>query len=99
MPTELQLPEGSFRWAVDGLIIFVYLSVTVAAGLMVRRYVKGVEDFLVAGRKVNLHLGIASLAATEFGIATCIGNAQLGFKYGFAGITPGIALFAAMYIV
>ncbi len=57
------------------------------------------DDFLVAGRNVNLYLGIASLSATEFGIATCMANAELGFKYGFAGITPGIALAIAMFIV
>lgn len=44
-------------------------------------------------------MGIASLSATEFGIATCMANAELGFKYGFAGITPGIALAIAMFIV
>lgn len=93
------LPLAAFNWAVDGSIILIYLAGTVFAGLMVRRYVRKVDDFLVAGRQVNLHLGIASLAATEFGIATCMGNAQLGFNYGFAGITPGIALALAMYIV
>jgi len=49
--------------------------------------------------KVDLHLGIASLAATEFGIVTCMANAQLGYNYGFSGITPGIAFAIAMFIV
>ena len=66
---------------------------------MVRKYVQSVNDYLVAGRQVDVYLGIASLAATEFGIVTCMANAELGYKYGFAGLTPGIALFAAMFIV
>lgn len=85
--------------ALDGVIVLLYTLVAVGLGLWMRKYVKGVDDFLVAGRKVDLHLGIASLAATEFGIVTCMANAELGYKYGFAGITPGIALFLAMYIV
>lgn len=83
----------------DTSIVLVYIAGTVMAGLMVRKYVLNVDDFLLAGRSVNLYLGIASLSATEFGIATCMANAELGFKYGFAGITPGIALAAAMMIV
>ena len=58
----------------------MYLIDTITAGLWVRKLVTGVDDFLVAGRILNLYLGIASLAATEFGIATCMANAELGFK-------------------
>ena len=50
------------------------------AGLMVRKYVGKVEHFLVAGREMNVYLGIASLAATEFGIVTCMYTAQNGYK-------------------
>ena len=67
--------------------------------MWVRKFIRNVDDFLVAGRNVNLYLGIASLSATEFGIATCMANAELGFKYGFTGITPGIALAVAMFVV
>ncbi len=91
--------ESNFNWYLDGAILLCYIAGTLAAGLMVRRYVKGVDDYLLAGRKVDLYLGIASLAATEFGIVTCMANAELGYKYGFAGTTPGIALFGAMYII
>ena len=89
----------NFNVWVDGTLVLLYLVGTITAGLRVRRYVRNVSDFLVAGRSVDLYLGIASLAATEFGIATCMANAELGFRYGFAGITPGIALALAMFIV
>ena len=49
-----------------------------------------VEHFLVAGREMNVYLGIASLAATEFGIVTCMYTAQNGYEKGFAGAIPGI---------
>src|SRR4029453_2543293 len=58
-----------------------------------------VDDFLVAGREMDVNLGIASLAATEFGIVTCVYTAQAGYRYGFAGATPGILQAAAVRLV
>src|SRR4029450_12134783 len=88
-----------FNWAVDGTIVGVYLLATMVAGLYVRKYVGNVEHFLVAGREMDVHLGIASLAATEFGIVTCMFTAQNGYEKGFAGTTPGILMALAMFVV
>ena len=88
-----------FSWLVDGSIVGLYLAVTMTAGLLVRRYVGKVEHFLVAGREMNVFLGIASLAATEFGIVTCMYTAQAGYEHGFAGATPGILQALAMLII
>ena len=84
---------------VDWLIIVVYLVGCMAAGIWMRRYVRGVEDFAVAGREMDLNLGIASLAATELGLVTVMYTAQLGFTHGFAGATIGVLMAAAMYFV
>jgi SSS family solute:Na+ symporter len=89
----------NFNWFLDGSIVGVYLLVTMCAGLAVRKYVGKVEDFLVAGREMNLHLGIASLAATEFGVVTCMYTAQNAYDKGFAGMTPGILMALAMFFV
>jgi solute:Na+ symporter, SSS family len=86
----------NFNWLLDGGIVGVYLLVTMVAGLMVRKYVGKVEHFLVAGREMDVYLGIASLAATEFGIVTCMYTAQNGYEKGFAGATPGILMALAM---
>src|SRR5688572_27517634 len=83
----------------DGSIVGLYLLVTMVAGVMVRKYVGRVEDFLIAGREMDVYLGIASLAATEFGIVTCMYTAQNGFDKGFAGATPGILMALAMLVV
>jgi solute:Na+ symporter, SSS family len=83
----------------DGGIVGVYLIGCMIAGIMARKYVGKVEQFLVAGREMNLYLGIASLAATEFGIVTCMYSAELGYNYGFAGATPGIAMCLAALLV
>src|SRR4030042_769801 len=83
----------------DGSIIGIYLLITMIAGVAIRRCDRRVEDFIVAGREMNVYLGIASLAATEFGIVTCMYAAQNGFDKGFAGAVPGLLTFAAMFLV
>jgi SSS family solute:Na+ symporter len=88
----------NFSW-IDGSIVGAYLLATMAAGLSVRKYVGKVEHFLVAGREMDVYLGVASLAATEFGIVTCMYTAQLGYDHGFAGAVPGLVEAAAMFAV
>lgn len=97
-PRTLGRPMTNFSF-LDGSIVGIYLAVVMAAGVFVRRYVGKVEHFLVAGREMNLYLGIASMAATEFGIVTCMYTAQLGYEAGFAGATPGVLYAAAMLFV
>jgi SSS family solute:Na+ symporter len=87
-----------FTW-IDGSIVGMYLLATMVAGIMVRKYVARVDDFLVAGREMNVYLGIASLAATEFGIVTCMYSAQAGYTRGFAGSIPGICNAIAMFVI
>jgi solute:Na+ symporter, SSS family len=89
---------GNFSF-LDGSIVGLYILGTMIAGIMVRKYVGKVEDFLLAGREMNVYLGIASLAATEFGVVTCMYTAQNGYDLGFAGATPGIILAIAMAVV
>lgn len=42
---------------------------------------------------------MASLAATEFGIVTCMAAAQLGYRYGFSGAIVGLLLCISMFLV
>lgn len=84
---------------VDYAIIVVYLAGCVAAGVWMRRYIRNVEDFAVAGREMDLNLGIASLAATEVGIVTVMYAAELGFNHGFAGAMPGVFGCLAMLLI
>lgn len=83
----------------DWLIIIAYLAGCLAAGLAMRRYVRGVEDFAVAGREMNVNLGIASLAATEMGLVTIMYTAQLGFEKGLAGAMIGVLMALAFWII
>ena len=83
----------------DWIIIIAYLVGCLAAGLSMRRYVRGVEDFAVAGREMNVNLGIASLAATEMGLVTIMYTAQLGFEKGLAGAMIGVLMALAFWII
>ncbi|MEW5976812.1 MAG: sodium:solute symporter family protein [Acidobacteriota bacterium] len=89
---------NGFGW-LDWSIVSLYLAGTMFAGLAMRRYVGKVEHFIVAGREMDVYLGVASLAATEFGIITAMYTAELGYKNGFAGATPGILMAIAMAAV
>ncbi len=84
---------------VDWIIITVYLAGCLAAGLWMRKFVRGVQDFAVAGREMDVNLGIASLAATELGLVTIMYTAQLGYEKGFAGAMIGVIICAAVWIV
>jgi len=88
-----------FSWWVDGSIVGLYLLATMTVGIVVRKYVSKVDHFLVAGREMNVFLGIASLAATEFGIVTCMYTAQNGYEKGFAGAIPGLCQAVAMFFI
>ncbi len=83
----------------DGSIVGLYLLATMLAGIMVRKYIGKVEHFLIAGREMNVYLGIASLAATEFGVVTCMYTAQNGYEMGFSGAVPGLLMALAMLFV
>lgn len=78
-----------FTW-IDGLIIILYLSSTIVIGLVARRYISNISDFLVAGRGMNIYLGIAALSASELGLVTVMYHAQMGYVGGFPVFTLGI---------
>jgi solute:Na+ symporter, SSS family len=85
--------------AIDWIIIAIYLAGCVGAGIRTRRYVRDLNDFALAGRQVDVNLGVASLAATEIGIVTVMYTGEMGFKSGLAGAAPGVLLCLAMLMV
>jgi SSS family solute:Na+ symporter len=84
---------------IDWVIIAIYLAACVGAGIGTRRYVRDMDDFELAGRQVDVNLGVASLAATEIGIVTVMYSGEMGFKSGLAGAAPGVLMSLAMLIV
>ena len=84
---------------IDWIIIVGYVIGCLSAGLWMRRFIRGVDDFTIAGREVHVNLGIASLAATEMGLVTVMYTAQLGYEKGFAGEIIGVIMAVAFLFV
>ena len=83
--------------SLDWAIVAVYLLISVAIGLMVKRYVTNMAEYVSAGRTVGTCLGIATMTGTELGLVTVMYSAQKGFKGGFAAfhiaVVAGIVTF------
>ena len=68
--------------SVDYAILGVYFAFVLGIGWIVRRYVKGSEDFFLAGRSIPAWIcGLAFLSA-NLGAQEVIGMAASGAKYG-----------------
>lgn len=74
----------------DWLIVAVYLTVCVAAGLSVKRFVATMGDYVVAGRSLDSFLSIATMLGSEIGLVTVMYAAQKGFTSGFASFSIGL---------
>ena len=93
-----QMPASNFS-TLDWLIVAVYLSGTVAIGLYANRYIRGMSDFLVAGRTLRTRLGVATMIGSELGLVTAMYSAQKGFSGGFAAFHIGLLAGLACLIV
>ncbi len=83
----------------DWLILIVYLGMTVFVGVRAKKYVENMEGYFVAGRKVKVALGSATLIATEIGIVTFMYMGQLGYVSGFSCFILGIIGAMAYFVI
>lgn len=84
---------------IDWIIVVVYLAASLIIGVIGKRYVGSITDYLVAGRELGPYVGIATLAATEIGTITFMYYAELGYKYGFAAFAAAVISGVVMIIV
>ena len=75
---------------IDIAIVLVYIGGTIFIGLLSRTAIKSVADFLVAGRTLNVQMGVATYVATGLGLVTVMYFAEEGFKNGFAPFLVGV---------
>lgn len=85
--------------AIDWIIVIGYLLASLLIGVLAKRFVGNLTDFLVAGRELGLHIGIATLAATEIGTITFMYFAELGYKAGFAAFCTAAISGLVMIVV
>jgi SSS family solute:Na+ symporter len=75
---------------VDWWIVGIYMLIATIPGFLCRKYIKGQDDFLIAGRSLNIWLATATLTATEMGLITVMYMAQMGFQNGFSAMIVGV---------
>ncbi len=93
------MPNSLNFHALDWVILSLYLVVTVYVGIRAKKYVENMEGYFVAGRRVKVALGSATLIATEIGIVTFMYFGELGYVTGFAGFFLGLVGFMAYIII
>jgi SSS family solute:Na+ symporter len=75
------------------------MAASLVIGILARRKVRDLDDFLVAGRKLRSVLGVATLASTEMGLVTIIYFSQEAYSNGFVAIIAGVIAAATMWLV
>jgi SSS family solute:Na+ symporter len=98
MGTAEVLAQTNFSW-LDWGIVVAYLAVSVTIGLLVRRYVRTMADYVSAGRSLGTWLGIATMTGTELGLVTIMYSAQKGFVGGFAAFHIAVAAAVVTFFV
>jgi len=85
--------------AADLAIVVGFVVASTVLGLWAMKYIRDVEDYIVAGRSVRTYLGVASMIAAELGLVTVMYSAQMGFSSGFAAFSiAALSALAALVV-
>ena len=85
--------------SIDIAIVLIYVGATIAAGAIARSSIKGISDFLAAGRSLRTPTASATYISTGLGLVTVMYFAEEGFKNGFALFLFGIIAFATHMVI
>ncbi|NTW08179.1 MAG: hypothetical protein HGA28_01245 [Anaerolineaceae bacterium] len=78
--------EGyDYAWLVV-LFIVLFFIVRIAVGIWAGRQVQDNTDYIVAGRRLPIHMAAASIMATWFAAETLMGASETAYDYGFSGV-------------
>ncbi len=78
--------EGyDYAWLVM-LFIVIFFVVRIAVGVWAGRKVQDSADYIVAGRRLPIHMAAASIMATWFAAETLMGASETAYDYGFSGV-------------
>ena len=78
-----KLPDGVLKFLCIGIV--VYVAVMLLIGYLASRKISGMEDYLVAGRRLPLWMATATLLATWFGAGSSMGVAAMTYSSGIGG--------------
>ena len=68
------------------LFIAIFFVVRLAVGIWASRRVVDNTDYVVAGRRLPIHMAAASIMATWFAAETLMGASETAYDYGFQGV-------------
>ena len=71
--------------------IIIYMLILLGVGYWTNKKIRGMTDFLLAGRRLGLLLTAGALAATHFGGGMVMGGGEYGFIHGLSGAWYGIS--------
>lgn len=92
------LSETNFT-LIDWAIVILYPLISLGIGVYVARFIRNMNDFVVAGHRLGVCLGIATMTGTELGLITVMYNAQKGFTGGFAAFHIALAAGLVTFVV
>ncbi len=79
------LEEYHAAWLVVVFIGFFFF-VRLVVGIWAARKVEDNTDYVVAGRRLPIHMAAASIMATWFAAETLMGASETAYDYGFQGV-------------
>jgi SSS family solute:Na+ symporter len=80
-------------------IISVYLVLVFYSGTLMKKYIGGIGDYLVADRSMGFQLGLISLMCSEIGMVTYVYYAEMGYKAGLVALVVAFPTSLAFLIV
>ncbi|MBQ6474452.1 MAG: hypothetical protein IJJ33_20900, partial [Victivallales bacterium] len=69
---------------IDYLIVLIPVLIVIWAALKTQRYVKGVSDFLAAGRVARRYVLSVASGEAAVGLISVVANMEMHYKSGFA---------------
>lgn len=85
--------------SLDWIVVACFLFASLVIGVLARQRVRGLDDFLVAGRRLRSFWGVATLASTEMGLVTIIYFSEEAYLNGFVAIVAGVIAGLTMWAV
>lgn len=82
--SSIQLSQGGLIGLAIALVL--YMLALLAVSIYASTQVKDEQDFLVAGRRLPLHLSWGALMATWFGSSAIIGASKAAWETGLSGV-------------
>ena len=88
----------NLAWA-DWVVTGICLLLVLAGGAMCRHFVRGVADFIVAGRSVRKYLLLSTGMAEGLGLISIASVCQEGFERGFGLIVYSLVSLSVNIVV